>query len=320
MEFKDYYAIMGLDETASEGDIKKAYRKLARKYHPDVSKEADAEQKFKDLGEAYEVLGDPEKRKEYDQLKKMGGRDRSGEFTPPPGWESGAHFAGGEGMDAGQFSDFFESVFGRGGGFHQGFSAGRQRDFSRRGEDVHHRLPVYLEQAYEGAEQMLDLRVPVVDERGMVSHRQRRLKMKIPAGVTDGQTLRLRGQGAPGVGGGKPGDLLVDIQLVPHPLYTVSGKDVSLVAPVAPWEAALGTKITVPTLAGKARVTLPAGSEAGRRLRLKGKGLPGNPAGDFFVVIKIAMPDRHSETEQKLWEELAEASGFRPRAEWEDAS
>lgn len=320
MEFKDYYAIMGLDEEASEDDIKKTYRKLARKYHPDVSKEADAEQKFKDLGEAYEVLGDPKKREEYDQLKKMGGRDRRGEFTPPPGWESASHFSGAEGMDAGQFSDFFESVFGGGGGFHQGFGGGRQRDFSRRGEDVHHRLPVFLEQAYEGAEQMLELRVPVVDERGMVSHRQRRLKMKIPAGVTDGQTLRLRGQGAPGVGSGKPGDLLVDIQLAPHPLYTVSGKDISLVAPVAPWEAALGTKITVPTLAGKARVTLPAGSEAGRRLRLKGKGLPGSPAGDFFVFIKIAMPTRHSEKEQRLWEELAQASDFRPRAEWEDAS
>ena len=327
MEFKDYYSIMGLEESASEAEIKKAYRRLARKYHPDVSKEEDAEQKFKELGEAYAVLGDLDKRAEYDQLKKMGGRGQAGEFTPPPGWTSGTHFRSTEGMDAGQFSDFFESVFGRGAGFHEGqhayqreYNAGHQRGFSARGEDVHHRLPVYLEQAYAGAEQVLTLRVPVVDEQGMVSYRERKLKVKIPAGVTDGQTLRLREQGAPGMGGGKAGDLLIDIQLVPHPLYTVTGKDISLIAPVAPWEAALGAKITVPTLAGSVRVTLPAGSEAGRRLRLKEKGLPGDPAGSLYVVIKIVMPDSYSEQERKLWEELASISQFRARAEWENAS
>ena len=327
MEFKDYYSIMGLEESASEAEIKKAYRRLARKYHPDVSKEENAEQNFKELGEAYAVLGDTDKRKEYDQLKKMGGRGQSGEFTPPPGWESGTHFRSAEGMDAGQFSDFFESVFGRGAGFHEGqhayqreYNAGRQRGFSARGEDVHQRLPVYLEQAYAGAEQVLTLRMPAVDEQGMLSYRERKLKVKIPAGVTDGQTLRLREQGAPGIGGGKTGDLLIEIQLVPHPLYTVTGKDISLIVPVAPWEAALGAKITVPTLAGNVRVTLPAGSEAGRRLRLKEKGLPGDPAGSFYVVIKIVMPNSYSEQECKLWEELASTSQFRARAEWENAS
>ena len=316
MQFKDYYKIMELDDSATEAEIKKAYRKLARRYHPDVSKDKDAEQKFKELGEAYEVLKDPEKRREYDQLKAMGGRSRDGSFTPPPGWESATHFS--EGGHSGNFSDFFEAMFGHNAGFHRQYEGGRQQGFRMRGEDVRHDLPVFLEQACEGAEQVIEYSVPQVDEHGLITHQRKKLKVRIPAGTTEGQVLRLKGQGGKGIGGAESGDLLIRIQFVPHPLYSVSGKNITLVVPVSPWEAALGGKIMVPTLQGKTRVSIPANSQAGSKLRLAGKGLPGKPAGDFYVVLKIVMPEKHTEKSRALFQELAEELPFNPRAQWEE--
>lgn len=314
MQFKDYYKIMGVEESATADEIKKAYKRLARKYHPDVSKEADSEAKFKELGEAYEVLRDKDKRAEYDQLRHMGARGAGGEFRPPPGWESAMHYSD---TGAGDFSDFFESIFGRGGNFHRHYQRGRPGGFEMRGEDVHAELSLFLEEVFAGTEKVLELRVPEVDEHGLVSHRQRKLKVKVPAGTAAGQQLRLKGQGAPGVGGGGPGDLIVTVNIAPHPLYTVNGRDLSLVLPLAPWEAALGAKLDVPTPAGTVKLSVPAGTQAGARLRLKGKGLPGKPPGDFYTVAKIVMPDDSTATSEELFGKLAQELPFNPRAQWE---
>ncbi|MEX2367085.1 MAG: DnaJ C-terminal domain-containing protein [Pseudohongiellaceae bacterium] len=318
MEFKDYYKILGVGEKATTDEVKKAYRKLARLYHPDVSKEVDAEKKFKEVGEAYEVLKDKEKRQEYDQLKAMGARGRDGSFRPPPDWESAGHFYEG-GADASGFSDFFASIFGHNGGFHrQHQGPGGKTRFSMRGEDVHHELPVFLEEAYGGCERVLEVRVPEVDEHGLVSHRSRKLKIKVPPGTSDGQVLRIRGQGGPGMGGGGAGDLLTTIRVAAHPLFSLDGRNISLVVPVAPWEAALGSKITIPTLQDKTLVTVPPNSQTGQKLRLKGKGMPGSPPGDFYVVLKVLMPDKSTQKSRELFAELASEIPFNPRAQWED--
>jgi curved DNA-binding protein len=314
MEFKDYYKIMGLDEKASPDEIKKAYKKLARRYHPDVSKEKDAEQRFKEVGEAYEVLKDQDKRREYDQMRAMGA-GRSGQFTPPPGWDPATHYYESDG-GASDFSDFFEAMFGRNGSFHRAGAGGTR--MRMRGEDVHHELALLLEEAYAGCEQMLELRVPEVDERGLHSHRTRKLKVKIPAGSGDGSVLRIKGQGAPGLGGGDAGDLLLTIRLAQHPLYTVDGKNVVLTLPLAPWEAALGCKPTVPTLKGKTRVTVPPNSQTGQKLRLPGQGLPGHPPGDFFLVLKVVMPDKITDKARELYAGLEQELAFNPRSAWED--
>lgn len=309
MEFKDYYRILGVEDDASAQDIKTAYRRLARKYHPDVSKEADADDRFKEVNEAYEVLKDPDKRGEYDQLKAYGGRDPQGGFQPPPDWASGAHFRQGgfTGADASQFSDFFDTMFGR------GRQPGGQGWYAMRGDDVHHRLGIFLEEAFNGAEKVISLRMPEVDGEGRVRQRQRNLKVKIPAGVTDGQHIRLRGQGAPGTGGAEAGDLYLEIQLAPHPLYAVDGRDLTMKLPVAPWEAALGATVRVPTLAGAVQLKVPAGAQSGTRLRLKGKGLPGKPAGDLYVSLQLAMPPDQTERSKALFQELAEEVPFNPR-------
>jgi curved DNA-binding protein len=318
MEFKDYYKILGVTDTASPEEIKKSYRKLARKFHPDVSKEAKAEDKFKELGEAYEVLKDPEKRAEYDQLKKLGSVDREGRFSPPPGWESASHFSGGGFTDAdsAHFSDFFESLFGRSGSAHRSYTqTGQQRSFRMRGEDVHTRLALFLEEAFVGGERQITLRVPEVDEQGLVSHREKTLSVKIPPGLGQGQNLRLRGQGAPGIGGGENGDLFIDIEIAPHPLFDIDGKNLLLTLPVTPWEAALGAQVTVPTVTGKVSLKIPAGSLQGQKFRLKGKGLPGQPAGDQIVLLQIALPSSHLPDSQELYAKLAELEGsFNPRA------
>ncbi|MDT8398963.1 MAG: DnaJ C-terminal domain-containing protein [Pseudomonadales bacterium] len=317
MQFKDYYKIMELTESATAAEIKKAYRKLARRYHPDVSKEENAEQKFKDLGEAYEVLKDPEKKREYDQLRQMGGASQDGRFTPPPGWESATHFSGGEGQ-GGDFSDFFEAIFGRNGSFHRSRSRSGEQHFSARGEDVHADLSLLLEEAFKGGEQLMQFTVPQVDEYGLITHAQKKLKVKIPAGMGAGQTLRIKGQGAPGIGGGPAGDLLLRILLAPHPLYTVDGKNISLVVPISPWEAALGARVEVPTLHGRTRLTIPAASQGGARLRLAGKGLPGSVPGDFYVILKIVMPEQQTEKSRELFAQLATELPFNPRSSWEE--
>lgn len=318
MDFKDYYAVLGVSESASPEEIKKAYRKLARKYHPDVSKEDDAANKFKDLSEAYEVLKDPEKRAEYDQLRKYGARP-DGSFEPPPGWQSASGFGRGgfTDADARQFSDFFEEIFGGGrhgrSRFSGGFGGFRQ-NVRMRGEDVHARLALFLEEAFHGCEKQVQFNVQEVDDHGRVVSRQKTLKVKIPAGMKEGQHIRLKGQGSPGVGGGENGDLFIEVELAPHPLFTVEGRDIVITVPVAPWEAALGATITVPTVGSKVNVKVPKNSSSGRKLRLKGKGLPGKRSGDQIVVLQVVMPPHHSEKAEQLYRELAEAEGnFNPR-------
>lgn len=314
MDFKDYYKIMGVDENATPDDIKKAYKKLARRFHPDVSKEADAEQQFKEVGEAYEVLRDAEKRREYDQLRKMGVAGRNGQFTPPPGWEAATHFYEQEGHSS-DFSDFFEALFGRNGSFRRSEAGMRMR-----GEDLHSELALLLEEAWQGSEQTVAIRVPESDEHGLLSHRVRKLKVKVPPGTGDGSVLRIKGQGTPGLGGGSAGDLLLTIRLAQHPLYVVDGKNLSLVVPLAPWEAVLGCKLTVPTLAGKRLVTIPPDSQNGQKLRLAGLGMPGKPPGDFFLVLKVVVPATSTDKARALYDQLRQESGFNPRAAWEDKS
>lgn len=314
MEFKDYYKLLEVSDKATPEEIKKSYKRLARKYHPDVSKEPDAEARFKEVAEAYEVLKDSTKRHEYDQLKAAGGRGQGGRFTPPPGWESATHFHEGGGHS--DFSDFFEAMFGRDGNLHRSYAGGQH--VHMRGEDVHAELALLLEEACNGSEQVLQVRVPEVDERGLISHQLKKLRVKVPAGTAAGTVLRMKGQGAPGIGDGGPGDLLVRITLAPHPLFGLDGKHVSLVVPVMPWEAALGCKVTIPTLKGKTRVSIPPGSQTGQKLRLAGLGLPGEPPGDFLVVLKVVMPDSINDTAKGLYRQLQEQNACNPRAAWED--
>lgn len=315
MDFKDYYAVLGVSESATPEEIKKAYRKLARKYHPDVSKEEDADNKFKDVGEAYEVLKDPEKRAEYDQLRKYGARG-DGSFEPPPGWQSASGFGGGgyTDADARQFSDFFEEIFGGGRGFGGG-GGFRQQTMRTRGEDVHARLALFLEEAFHGCEKQVQFTVHEVDDHGRVIARPKTLKVKIPAGMKEGQHIRLKGQGSPGMGGGPSGDLFIEVELAPHPQFTVEGRDLLITIPVTPWEAALGATVTVPTVGGKVNLKVPKGSSSGRKLRLKGKGLPGKHPGDQIVVLQVVVPEQHSDEALALYEKLAETeSHFNPRS------
>lgn len=315
MDFKDYYAVMGVARDATQDEIKRAYRKLARKYHPDVSKEADAEKRFKELGEAYEVLKDPEKRAAYDQLGQ-GYRDGQ-TFRPPPNWDAGFEFAGGGFTDAGQggFSDFFESLFGRAGGFQAGAHRA-QRPTASRGEDHHARIEIGLEDAFNGATLGFDLAMPEYDRDGRLQTRRRTIQVKIPKGVTSGKRIRLAGQGGAGFQGGPAGDLYLEVQLKPHHLYQVDGQDVLLTLPVAPWEAALGGKVKVPTLAGQVELTIPAGAKSGQKLRLKGRGLgvAGKQAGDQIVILKIVLPVADTDEKKAIYREMAERMPFNPRA------
>lgn len=319
MDFKDYYAVLGVSESASPEEIKKAYRKLARKYHPDVSKEEDADARFKDLGEAYEVLKDPEKREEYDQLRKYGARP-DGSFEPPPGWQSASGFGGGgyTEADARQFSEFFEEIFGSGrrSGFSGGFGGGGFRqNMRKRGEDGHARIALFLEEAFHGCDKQVSFTVHEADNLGQVIPRKKTLNVKIPAGMREGQHIRLKGQGAPGIGGGEPGDLFIEVEFAPHPHFTVEGRDVVVTVPVAPWEAALGATITVPTVGLKVNVKVPKGSTSGRKLRLKGKGFPGKHPGDQIVILQVALPEKHSPEAEKLYQQLAGVEkNFNPRS------
>lgn len=311
MEFKDYYDVMGLAQDASQDEIKRAYRRLARKYHPDVSKESDAEIRFKELGEAYEVLKDPEKRAAYDQLR-AGGYRSGEEFQPPPGWDSGFEFSGGgfTRADAGAFSDFFESLFGA--GAFRG-RAGRRRG-GLRGQDHHARIQIGLEDAYGGATRSITLQVPELDAAGHVRTRNHTLNVKIPAGVKEGQQIRLAGQGAPGMGGAEAGDLYLEILFAPHPIYQADGRDIYVNLPIAPWEAALGAKVPVPTLGGKVEMSIPAGARSGQKLRLKGRGLPGEPPGDQYLVLQIQTPKAATAAQREAYEKLAREAAFNPRA------
>lgn len=317
MEYKDYYKIMGVAKDASQDEIKRAYRKLARKYHPDVSKEKDTEQRFKEVGEAYEVLKDPEKRAAYDRLGASWKAGQEG-FRPPPDWNAGFEFHGGDsfGQNAGAegFSDFFESLFGGGGrgGFRRRADA---RGRAERGEDSHAKVLIDLEDSYHGAAKSIVLHTAALTPDGHPHVKERTLNVKIPQGIKEGQSIRLQGQGSAGWQGGSAGDLYLEVGFNPHPLYAVTGADVSLTLPVSPWEAALGARIAVPTPAGKVELSVPPQSSSGKRMRLKGRGIPGNPPGDFYVTLAIVLPASIGEREKALYESLKQASSnFNPRA------
>lgn len=310
MEFKDYYSVMGVARDASQDEIKRSYRRLARKFHPDVSKEQDAEARFKEVGEAYEVLKDPEKRAAYDQL---GANWKAGQdFRPPPDWNQGFEFHGGGFThdDAARFSDFFESLFG------QGFAAaghGRGRAHAK-GEDVHAKVLIDLDDAYHGASRAVTLKMTELGADGRPRVRERTLNVRIPKGVRQGQHIRLAGQGDPGIGQNSAGDLYLEIEFRPHPMYHAEGRDVYVDLPVAPWELALGATINAPTPGGAVSLKVPEGSTDGRKLRLKGRGIPGNPPGDLYAVLKVALPPADSEAARAAYRELQQKLDFNPRA------
>ena len=321
MEYKDYYKILGVSRDASQDDIKKAFRRLARKYHPDVSKEPDAEDRFKDVGEAYEVLKDPEKRAAYDQL---GADWKAGQdFRPPPGAGAGAgprpggggfyYSSGGGGAEQQGFSDFFETLFGGGrmGGMGRGGAEEFQFRQSRpsRGEDQTARIQISLKDAFHGANRTLELRTPDGGKRS--------IRVAIPPGVTEGKRIRLAGQGMPGFNGGPAGDLFLEIGFQPHPVFEAQGRNVLVTLPVTPWEAALGETVSVPTLGGRVELKIPAGSQSGRRLRLKGRGLPGSPHGDQIVTLRIETPPADSDEARKLYEQMRNTMAFNPRRDIE---
>ncbi|MFA4970551.1 MAG: DnaJ C-terminal domain-containing protein [Sulfuritalea sp.] len=309
MKFKDYYEILGVPRSATQDDVKHAYRKLARKYHPDVSKDADAEARFKELGEAYAVLKDPEKRAAYDQ---MGSQWKTGQdFQPPPGWDAGFEFSGadfGAGL-GGDHSDFFEALFGR----HA--KSGPRPHMHAQGQDHHAKVLIDLADAYRGARRGISLRMPMLDAQGRVTMQERTLEVGIPKGIRAGQHLRLAGQGAPGLGGGAAGDLYLEIAFKPDPQFRADGRDVYVDLPLAPWEAALGTSVTAPTPEGQVQLTIPPGSAAGRQLRLKGRGIPGTPPGDLYVTLSIALPPADSEAAQEAYRAMGKAFDFNPRAQ-----
>ncbi|NOX68301.1 MAG: DnaJ domain-containing protein [Gammaproteobacteria bacterium] len=316
MDYKDYYQPLGVERDASQDEIKRAYRKLARKYHPDVSKEPDAEARFKELGEAYAVLKDPEKRAAYDELGAgwKGGQ----EFRPPPDWDAGFEYSGSgfDGADAAAYSDFFESLFGRGGTGPR-FDAGARHGYRARGEDHHAKVLIDLEDAYHGATRSISLRAPELDETGHVSVKDRTLHVKIPKGVKQGQKIRLSGQGSPGQGDGKAGDLYLEIEFRPHRLYRAEGKDVYMELPLTPWEAALGATIKVPTPAGPVDLKIPAGAGNGQKLRLKGRGIPSKDPGDFYVIITLSVPPANSDKARDFYKKMREDLPYNPRSHLE---
>jgi curved DNA-binding protein len=309
MKYKDYYAILGVDRNAGVDEIKKRYRILARKYHPDVSKEPDAEKRFKETAEAYATLKDPEKRAAYDQL----GQQRPGEdFRPPPEWST--QFAhGAAAFDEMDLADLFAGLAGR--TAHGGRGNRRGPAGARRGQDYEVTVPITLEDAHQGTEVSLDLTTAEFDGDGALRRGGRRIKARIPKGPVDGQVLRLPGQGGKGSSGGPDGDVYLNIVLRPHRLYRVSGRDLFLDLPLAPWEAALGAAVEVPTLAGPVELKVPPGTRAGQQLRLSGRGLPKpeGAGGDLYAVVQIALPPALTEREKSLYKELAAASTFDPR-------
>jgi curved DNA-binding protein len=308
MKFKDYYATLGVARDAGADDIKKAYRKLARKYHPDVSKETDAEEKFKEVAEAYETLKDTEKRAAYDSL----GQHRPGEnFRPPPGWQAGPE-GGGFSFDDVDLADLFSGLGGR----HARPGRGRH-NMPVSGEDYEVNAKISLEQAYHGTMLDLQLAVPQMDAHGRVHRVPQSFKARIARGATEGQRLRLPGKGGKGVNGGRDGDIYLNIHLAPHPLFRADGHDLYLDLPVAPWEAVLGASVEIPTLGSAVRLKIPAGTQAGTPLRLGGRGLPkphDHGAGDLYAIVRVAVPRQVTDAEKALYEKLRDESRFDPRA------
>jgi curved DNA-binding protein len=333
MEYRDYYKILGMARTATADEIKKSYRRLARKFHPDVSKEKDAEQKFKEVQEAYEVLKDPEKRAAYDQL---GSEWKSGEqFRPPPDWGGGFEFRGGprqgragagtragarhteEFEEAEGYSDFFSSLFGA-----RGFSGGGGSNpfggaGARAARDHHARVDIDLEEAYAGTTRTLELKRPDLKPDGTLDLKTHTVRVTIPAGVTEGQLIRLAGQGEQSTNGGKPGDLYLEVHIKPHRLFQLEGRDVTLTLPIAPWESALGATVTVPTLGGGVEMRIPPNSQSGQKMRLRGRGLPGQTPGDQYIQLKLVVPPANTPEARAVFEEMKQKLDFNARADLE---
>lgn len=338
VKFKDYYETLGVDRSASQDTIHDAYRKLARKYHPDVNTSEEAEHKFKEINEAYEVLKDPEKRRKYDTL---GPNYHEGdEFRPPPGWEAfrdagsrgggrrttfgfgdlgggGFDFFGGGSEAGGGFSDFFESLFGNAFGGFGGETAGRSAGagtWGAKGEDHEAEVTISLEDAYHGGKKTVTLEQRETDGTGRVHSRTKNYEVKIPPGITDGERLRLSGQGGAAAGGGTKGDLYLRMRIQPHPVFRVQGSDLETDVPITPSEAVLGAKISVPIVGGTASITIPPGTQSGKRFRLKGKGLRRQHGrGDLYAVMKIVVPQKPTDAERELYEQLQSRSSFQPR-------
>lgn len=310
MEFRDYYQTLGVARDASADEIRKAFRKLARKYHPDVSKATDAEARMKEINEAYAVLGDTEKRAAYDQLGR--GYAPGQDFSPPPGWDEGFEWSG-RGFGPGgaeDFSDFFAELFGR-----MGRADGRHgaHGFQGRGEDHIAHVVLDLEDAFHGVTRQLTLRAPQVGRDGRVTLATRTLQVKIPKGVREGQIIRLAGQGHPGLGGGSAGDLLLEVHFRPHPQYRPDGRDLHMSLPVTPWEAALGGVVAVDLPGGTLRLRIPEGAESGRQLRVRGRGIPGDPPGDLLLDLKVALPPASDPKARALYQRMAQEIDFDPR-------
>ena len=316
MEFKDYYLVMGVDKSATPEDIKRAHRKLARKYHPDVSKEKDAEARFKELAEAYEVLKDPERRAAYDRL---GANYKAGQdFQTPPDW-AGRPFGNeqysqnsnsGDGQD---HSAFFDALF-RGMGRGQGASQRSHEAFDMHGQDQHAKIRIDIEDSYNGATRTLQLRTQIQGSDGQPQLTDRTIEFVIPKGIRAGQHIRLAAQGGSGTGKGSPGDLYLDVEINPHPLYRTDGFDVLMDLPIAPWEAALGAEVIAPTPTGQVEIKIPTDSVNGRKLRVKGRGLPSKTPGDFYFVLKIMQPIASSDAGKKAYADLHTAfTTFNPR-------
>jgi len=304
VQFKDYYQVLGVARDAPAEAVKKAYRQLARKFHPDVSKEADAASRMSEVNEAYAVLSDPERRAAYDAVGQ--GRRQGEAFTPPPDWDAGFEFSGqgAEGMEAGEFSDFFAELFGRAGGGTRRRAAGQR--FDMRGQDHHAKIVLDLEDAWRGAVRQVTLRSPQVDAQGRVALQPRTLDVKIPAGVKPGQLIRLAGQGGAGHGNSPPGDLFLEVHFKPHPRFRIDGAHLVSDLPVAPWEAALGAVVPVELPDGSMlKVRVPAGAQSGRQLSVRGKGLPGATPGDLELLVRVVLPSAFDPRARKLYEHMA---------------
>ena len=311
MEFRDYYQTLGVERNATADEIRKAFRKLARKFHPDVSKAPDADERMKEVNEAYAVLGDAEKRAAYDQLGQ--GYASGQDFAPPPGWDDGFEWSGRQfhARDAGEFSDFFAELFGRMG--HGGPGRPERHQFDGRGEDHVARVQLDLEDAYRGANRQISLRSPRIDAEGRVHLDTRTLDVRIPKGVREGQIIRLAGQGHPGYGSGGAGDLLLEVHFRPHPRFRADGRDVQMSLPVAPWEAALGAVVDVDAPDGRLRVRIPAGAQSGRQLRVRGHGLPAATPGDLLLDLKVVLPPADDDKARAFYQRMAEEFDFDPR-------
>lgn len=310
MQYKDYYQILGVNRDAAQADIKKAFRKLARKFHPDVSKETDAEARMKELNEANAVLSDAEKRAAYDQL---GQNYRPGEeFQPPPNWDAGFEFSGANNAD---FSDLFSQLFGRMGTGEKRGHEGDNRGFHSRGEDHHAKIMLDLEDAFLGATRQISLRTPNVDAQGHVGLITHTLNVKIPKGVYEGQIMRLAGKGSPGVGDGKPGDLLLELHFNPHTRFRVDGCNLYIKLPVTPWEAALGAMVPINLFENDIRVRIPEGTQSGQQLRLRGKGIPSKTPGDLILDIQVVLPSATTQKAREIYESMASELAFNPRTD-----